>query len=101
MFNTMYQNNLQIISWNADGLKGKFREFKYFFEEWQPDITALQETHLNPGDRLRVPNYSAYRTDRTTHTGRGTALLVKNSIYHHPTPIVSSSFENTTIATPE
>ncbi|GBM35215.1 hypothetical protein AVEN_175819-1 [Araneus ventricosus] len=37
-------------------------------------------------------------TDRTTHRGGGTAFLVKNSIDRHPTPIASSSFENTTTA---
>ncbi|GBM94236.1 hypothetical protein AVEN_154446-1 [Araneus ventricosus] len=47
---------------------------------------------------LRVPNYSAYRTDKARHRGGGTVLLVTNSINHHPTPIASSSFENTTIA---
>ncbi|GBN39168.1 putative RNA-directed DNA polymerase from transposon X-element, partial [Araneus ventricosus] len=63
----------------------------------QPDIIALQETHLNPCDKLKIPNYTPYRTDRTTHRGGGTALLVKNSIDHHPTPIASTSFENTTV----
>ncbi|GBO38080.1 hypothetical protein AVEN_210577-1, partial [Araneus ventricosus] len=47
-------------------------------------------------DKLKIPNYTAYRTDRTTHGGGGTAL-VKNSIDHHPTPIASTSFENTSV----
>ncbi|GBN32004.1 putative RNA-directed DNA polymerase from transposon X-element [Araneus ventricosus] len=37
-------------------------------------------------------------TDRVTHRGGGTALLIRNSIDHYPTPIASDSFENTTIA---
>ncbi|GBN15176.1 RNA-directed DNA polymerase from mobile element jockey [Araneus ventricosus] len=61
----------------------------------QPNIIALQETHLNPSDKLKIPNYTAYRTDRTMHRWCGTALLVKNAIDHHPTPIASTSFENT------
>ncbi|GBO42031.1 putative RNA-directed DNA polymerase from transposon X-element [Araneus ventricosus] len=43
------------------------------------------------------PNYSSYRTDRLTHRGGGTAILTRNSIDHHPTPIASTTFENTTI----
>ncbi|CAL1296039.1 unnamed protein product [Larinioides sclopetarius] len=66
-------------------------------EEWRPDILALQETHLNNSDNLRIPNYTTYRTDRTTHRGGGTAILIKNSINHHPSPIHTTSFENTTI----
>ncbi|GBM89207.1 putative RNA-directed DNA polymerase from transposon X-element [Araneus ventricosus] len=41
----------------------------------QPDIIAIQETHLNLSNKLKIPNYTAYRTDRTTHRGGGTALL--------------------------
>ncbi|GBM77400.1 RNA-directed DNA polymerase from mobile element jockey [Araneus ventricosus] len=63
----------------------------------QPDVIAQQETHLNPSDKLKIPNYSAYRTDRTTHRVGGTALLVKNSIDHRPTPNASTPFENTTV----
>ncbi|GBM42847.1 putative RNA-directed DNA polymerase from transposon X-element [Araneus ventricosus] len=72
-------------------------QLKYFLLDWKPDILALQETHLNPGDRLKFPNYSSYRTDRLTHRGGGTAILIRNSIDHHPTPIASTTYENTTI----
>ncbi|GBM62149.1 putative RNA-directed DNA polymerase from transposon X-element [Araneus ventricosus] len=84
--------SLQISSWDAGG---KLKEFTCFVAEMQPDVIALQETHLNPGDKLKIPNYTAYRTDRTTHRGGGTALLLKNSIDHHPTTIASTSFEDT------
>ncbi|GBO40428.1 RNA-directed DNA polymerase from mobile element jockey, partial [Araneus ventricosus] len=84
-------------SWNAAGIKNKINQLKYFLLDWKPDILALQETHLNPGDRLKFPNYSSYRTDRLTHRGGGTAILIRNSIDHHPTPIASTTFENTTI----
>ncbi|GBL82370.1 hypothetical protein AVEN_252527-1 [Araneus ventricosus] len=59
---------------------------------------AIQEAHLNPGDKLKIPNYTTHRTDRLTHRGGGTALLIRNSIDHHTTPIASSTFENTTIS---
>ncbi|GBN51325.1 putative RNA-directed DNA polymerase from transposon X-element [Araneus ventricosus] len=84
--------------WNAGGIKPKFNQFKYFAQEWKPDIIAIQESHLNPGDKLKLVNYTTYRTDRLTHRGGGTALFIRNSINHYPTPIASDSFENTTIA---
>ncbi|GBO18446.1 putative RNA-directed DNA polymerase from transposon X-element [Araneus ventricosus] len=89
--------NPQPKNWNAAGIKNKINQLKYVLLDWKPDILALQKTHLNPGDRLKFPNYSSYRTDRLTHRGGGTAILIRNSIDHHPIPIASTTFENTTI----
>ncbi|GBO22578.1 putative RNA-directed DNA polymerase from transposon X-element [Araneus ventricosus] len=83
--------------WNAAGIKNKINQLKYFLLDWKPDVLALQETHLNPRDTLKFPNYSSYRTNRLTHRLSGTEILIRNSIYHHPTPIASTTFENTTI----
>ncbi|GBM32143.1 hypothetical protein AVEN_11927-1 [Araneus ventricosus] len=96
-FNNSSCNNLQTVSFNAGGIKSKFRELKYFIEEKQPDIIALQETHLNPGDKLTVPNYTTYRSDRLTHRAGG-AALIKSLINPHPTPASTSTFENTAVS---
>ncbi|GBN36731.1 hypothetical protein AVEN_188670-1, partial [Araneus ventricosus] len=79
--------------WNAAGIKNKINQLKYFLLDWKPDILALQETHLNPGDRLKFPNYSSYRGDRQTHP------LRRWNSNSHPKFNRSSSttFENTTI----
>ncbi|GBM96200.1 hypothetical protein AVEN_172138-1 [Araneus ventricosus] len=61
-------------------------------------MSLHQETHLNPGDKLKLVNYITYRTDRLTHHSGGTSLLIRNSVDHYPTSIASDSFENTTIA---
>ncbi|GBN97418.1 putative RNA-directed DNA polymerase from transposon X-element [Araneus ventricosus] len=90
-------NSLKLISWNAAGIKNKINQLKYILLNWKPDILDLQETHLNPGDRLKFPNYSSYQTDRLTHRGYRTAILIRNSIDHHPAPIASTTFENITI----
>ncbi|GBM38933.1 putative RNA-directed DNA polymerase from transposon X-element, partial [Araneus ventricosus] len=97
-FNSQRHNCLTVVNWNAGGIKPKFNQFKYFAQEWKPDVIAIQETHLNPGDKLKLVNYTTYRTDRLTHRGARTALFIRNSIDHYPTPIASDSFENTTIA---
>ncbi|GBN97303.1 putative RNA-directed DNA polymerase from transposon X-element [Araneus ventricosus] len=97
-FNSQRHNCLTVVSWNAGGIKPKYNHFKYFAQEWKPDVIAIQETHLNPGDKLKLVNYTTYRTDSLTHRGGGTALLIRNSIDHYPNPIASDSFENPTIA---
>ncbi|GBN91012.1 putative RNA-directed DNA polymerase from transposon X-element [Araneus ventricosus] len=80
------------------GIKPKFNQFKYFAQEWKPDVIAIQETYLNPGDKLKLVNYTTYRTDKLTHRGGGTALFIRNLIDHYHTPIASDSFETATIA---
>ncbi|GBM74247.1 RNA-directed DNA polymerase from mobile element jockey, partial [Araneus ventricosus] len=82
---------------DGKNVKPKFNQFKYFAQEWKPDVIAIQESHLNPGDKLTLVNYTTYRTDRLTHRGGGTALFIRKSIDHYPTNIASDSFENTTI----
>ncbi|GBN67579.1 hypothetical protein AVEN_144232-1 [Araneus ventricosus] len=34
-----------------------------------PHIVSIQETHLNPADKIKIPNFSIYWNDRTTHRG--------------------------------
>ncbi|GFX27693.1 probable RNA-directed DNA polymerase from transposon X-element [Trichonephila clavipes] len=46
---------------------------------------------------MRIPNYTCHRSDRLTHRGGGTAILVKNSIKHHAIVSTSNTFENTTV----
>ncbi|GBO27713.1 hypothetical protein AVEN_4381-1 [Araneus ventricosus] len=96
-FNNQRNNSLNLIIWNAAGIRNKINQLKYFLLDWKPHILALQKTYLNPGDRLKFPNYSSYRTDRLTHRGGGTAILIRNSVDRHPTPIASTTLENTTI----
>ncbi|GFU82545.1 RNA-directed DNA polymerase from mobile element jockey [Trichonephila clavipes] len=65
------------------------------------ELTALlriKETRLRPCHNLNLPNYKTYRTDRLTHRGGGTAVLIKSSIPHHVLDIKTHSLENTTIA---
>ncbi|KAF8785184.1 putative RNA-directed DNA polymerase like protein [Argiope bruennichi] len=64
--------------------------FEDFAERIKPDIIAVQETHLRPTDRLKIPNYSFYSTPSRTGRGiRGTGIFVKNNLdythYHNPT----------------
>ncbi|GFT51191.1 hypothetical protein TNCV_4518701 [Trichonephila clavipes] len=56
-----------------------------------------KETFLRPSDDLNLANYSTHRSDRLTHRGGGTAVLVKKSIPHHGIKINTSTVESTTI----
>ncbi|GFY56704.1 probable RNA-directed DNA polymerase from transposon X-element [Trichonephila inaurata madagascariensis] len=101
--NLMFPRNrrtrpLKIVSWNADSIINKVNEFEIFISEHDPDIIALQETKLRPCHSLNLPNYKTYRTDRLTHRGGGTAILIKRSIPHHILDIKTHSIENTTIS---
>ncbi|GFX37015.1 nucleic-acid-binding protein from transposon X-element [Trichonephila clavipes] len=89
---------LKVISWNADSIINKIQEFEFFINSQDPDVIALQETRLRPCHNLNLPNYKTYRTDRLTHRGGGTAVLIKSSIPHHVLDIKTHSLENTTIA---
>ncbi|GFS45985.1 RNA-directed DNA polymerase from mobile element jockey, partial [Nephila pilipes] len=68
-----------------------------FVKEKNPDIIALQETRLKPSLTLNLPNFTTHRTDRSTYAGGGTAILVRNSLPHHATPLQTSTIEGTAI----
>ncbi|GJQ75208.1 hypothetical protein Trydic_g9810 [Trypoxylus dichotomus] len=42
------------------------------------------ETHLRASNRLSLPNFRVYRTDREDARGGGTAIPIKSTIEHYP-----------------
>ncbi|GFU16774.1 putative RNA-directed DNA polymerase from transposon X-element [Nephila pilipes] len=64
-------------------------------------LKALQdltkETKLKPASTLNLPNFTTHRTDRTAYAGGGTALLMRNSLPHHATPLQTTVIEGTAI----
>ena len=76
-------NQLNIIAWNANGLKPKIQEFREFLPRLGVDVALISETHLKPGHRVGVSNYCVYRNDRETGRGGGTAIFIKKSITHN------------------
>ncbi|GBM03793.1 putative RNA-directed DNA polymerase from transposon BS, partial [Araneus ventricosus] len=86
-------HNLDIIFWNANGIRNRSADIRNFVEEHSPEIFLIQETKLRPEFNFNIPNYDIYRTDRIPQNnphalGGGTAVLIKKSIphYHIPTP---------------
>ena len=65
---------------NLNGLKKQHEELKHFIHEQNLDIILLNETHLRPCDKAKIPNYTLYRKDRLHNRGGGVAIYTKQSI---------------------
>ncbi|GFT78305.1 RNA-directed DNA polymerase from mobile element jockey [Nephila pilipes] len=94
---TSQRQQIKIQSWNCSSIRNKILEFQDFISEIDPDIIALQETRLAPAFHFNLANYTTHRTDRSTHAGGGTAVLIKNSIPHHSTPLQTTIIKGTAI----
>jgi len=68
---------LRITFFNADGVSTQRHLIKYFLQEHNIDIFLLNESHLEPYHRWKIPNYTILRTDRPGLKG-GTAIIFKN-----------------------
>ncbi|GBN47681.1 putative RNA-directed DNA polymerase from transposon BS [Araneus ventricosus] len=86
-------HSLNIVFWNANGVRNRSADIRNFLEEHSPDIFLIQETKLRPEINFCIPNYDVYRTDRPQRNnaptqGGGTGILIKKSLPHHhiPTP---------------
>lgn len=92
-------NRITICVWNCDGISRKKQEFMDFIHREEVVVALLQETHLNPNNHFQIPNYKTYRTDRVTHKGGGTAIIIRKDIAHVENYISSllSGMEATTI----
>lgn len=78
----MGKDTLKILSWNAQSITKKQKELSHYMWENKIDIALIQETQLNPSNKLFFQNYNIYRNDRPTHKGGGTAILIRNHIPH-------------------
>lgn len=87
-------NNLKIIHWNSNGILGKTQELQTYLRQYHTDIILLNETHLEPKHKLKIPNYFVYRNDLQPAPGSkahgGTAVLVHRRIVHQPISLNTS-----------
>ncbi|GBN05234.1 hypothetical protein AVEN_52847-1 [Araneus ventricosus] len=65
----------------------KINDLRIFVNKYLPDIILIQETLLRPNRKIFLANYASYYSYRNnpdrTHTGGGTAILIKNNIPHY------------------
>ena len=62
---------MNIVFWNCQGLRPKWKELQNYLLENQIDILALNEFNLH------LPDYDIYKNNRLVGTKGGIAILVK------------------------
>ena len=68
---------MNIVFWNCQGLRPKWKELQNYLLENQIDILVLNETFLKPKFKFYLPGYDIYKNDRSVGTKGGVAILVK------------------------
>lgn len=68
-----------------------------FLQNENVDIMLVGETWFKPNINFKIPNYTTYRTDRTTQPHGGTAILIKKHIPHIYYQSRTCQIENTII----
>lgn len=59
----------KILYWNANGIRTQIEQFKLFITTNNIDLALICETHLTDMQKLNLPQYHTYRTDRTQYGG--------------------------------
>lgn len=83
--NSVTQNSIIILSWNANGLKNHKDEFLITLQEKRIDIALISETHFTNSYSLNIPGFRLHYTnhpDETAHAGA--AIYVRSSLISHP-----------------
>mgnify|MGYP003391409124 FL=1 len=70
-------NILNVVSWNARGVRYKKDELFHFLEHHNIDVCLLCETWLNNNTSIKNQNFYCYRSDRQQGRGGGVAILIK------------------------
>lgn len=73
--------DLRIMSWNANGIKTRAEDLAAFIKKEKIPVIAIQETKLTSTNSLFIPNYTIYRSDKNGYR-RGIALLVSTTLDH-------------------
>jgi endonuclease/exonuclease/phosphatase family metal-dependent hydrolase len=84
---------LKIMSWNCQSIRNKIPELVRFIDKYAIDIILLSETWLSENVNFFIPLYDCYRADR--YHG-GTAVLIKNSISHSFSHLISFDYAEAT-----
>ena len=71
------------MQWNLNGFRSKLTQLQCLITKHQPEIIALQETKLPPGETYNNSKYFLLRKDRGAHGG-GVALMINKNISYIP-----------------
>ena len=84
-------NSLRVLQWNAGGLRARNTELLHFSSTRPVDLICIQESNLNFSSSLRIPGFSALRSDCThswsgilspdaTHASGGVVIFVRHGL---------------------
>ena len=74
-------NQVNILTWNANSIKEKIDELKIAISNNYYDIVGISEARIDDKYKISTTGYKVYRSDRNSKGG-GVALLVNNKIKH-------------------
>lgn len=81
---------LRIITWNANGLLERRKEFEVFLRHKNIDVALISESHFNDRTFFHIHGYTTYytshrkcRADVHYKPHAGTAIIVKNNVKHY------------------
>jgi hypothetical protein len=89
---TSVHRPLQVIAFNANGIWRQRYELSKQLQDLHVDVALSSEAYLKPHERLFIPKYHFYRTDRYPDRKDGNAVAVRKGIPHNPIdlpPLVS------------
>lgn len=87
----MDQYGINIITWNARGIRNKHLELFQFLINHNIHICLVTETGLNSNLSISNSEFKVYRNDRIDRTGGGVAVIIKKNIRHKLLPIANTS----------
>ena len=64
------RNNLQILQWNANGIRPRRTQLTHFLSQNQYDLIFVQESHLSSDSSFRIPGDKTLQKNRSM-TKRG------------------------------
>lgn len=83
--------DLNIVTWNARGIKNKSIELFQFLLAYNVHICLVSETWLNSNVSISHQEFNIYRNDRDSRRGGGVAIIIRKHISHLTIPIVNTS----------
>lgn len=76
-----FQNVINLVTWNANSIRGRLKEFKYFLYKNNYDIVGICETKTDKKFSLKLPGYQVYLNSRNSFGG-GVLIAIKENIAH-------------------
>lgn len=75
--------DIKILQWNINGFYNNLHELQLLVHQHSPVIIALQETHHQSSNLLKLNGYVSYASICNTNRSGGTAIFLKNNLKHH------------------